>query len=87
VITPRTYVLARAGRQLEARAMLDELRRISQPRDPAPIRIAFLHIGLSETDRAFEWLDKAIDARDWQLALLMSNPRSILCGPISASLR
>ena len=74
VITPHTYVLARAGRQLEARAMLDQLRRISKPRDPAPIRIAFLHIGLGETDRAFEWLNKAIDARDWQVALLNVEP-------------
>jgi TolB-like protein/Flp pilus assembly protein TadD len=74
VITPHAYVLARSGRQLEARATLDELRRISKPRDPAPIRIAFLHIGLGETDRAFEWLDKAIDARDWQVALLNVEP-------------
>jgi len=74
VITPHAYVLARAGRQREARAMLDELRHISKPRDPAPIRIAFLHIGLGETDRAFEWLDKAIDARDWQVALLNVEP-------------
>jgi tetratricopeptide (TPR) repeat protein len=74
VITPHAYVLARSGRQLEARAMVDELRRISQPRDPAPMRIAFLHIGLGEIDRAFEWLDKAIDARDWQVALLNSEP-------------
>ena len=74
VITPHAYVLARSGRQLEARAMVDELRRISQPRAPAPMRIAFLHIGLGETDRAFEWLDKAIDARDWQVALLNIEP-------------
>jgi tetratricopeptide (TPR) repeat protein len=74
VITPHAYVLARAGRQIEARAMLDELRRISKPRDPAPIRIAFLHIGLGETDRAFEWLERAIDARDWQVALLNIEP-------------
>jgi len=74
VITPHAYVLARAGRELEARAMLDELRRISRPRDPAPIRVAFLHIGLGETDRAFEWLERAIDARDWQVALLNIEP-------------
>ena len=40
VSTPHAYVLARAGRQREARAVLDELRRISKPRDPAPFRIA-----------------------------------------------
>jgi TolB-like protein/DNA-binding winged helix-turn-helix (wHTH) protein/Tfp pilus assembly protein PilF len=74
VITPHAYVLARSGRQLEARAMLDKLRQISQPRGPAPIRTAFLHIGLGENDRAFEWLDKAVEARDWQLAMLNVEP-------------
>ena len=39
VITPHAYVLARAGRQLEARAMLDELRRISKPRDRRPFAL------------------------------------------------
>jgi TolB-like protein/DNA-binding winged helix-turn-helix (wHTH) protein/Tfp pilus assembly protein PilF len=74
VITPYAYVLARAGRHLEARAMLDELRRISHPRDPAPIRTAVIHIGLGETDDAFRWLDKAFEAKDWQMALLNVEP-------------
>jgi TolB-like protein/DNA-binding winged helix-turn-helix (wHTH) protein/Tfp pilus assembly protein PilF len=74
VMTPHAYVLARSGRHSEARAMLERLRDISQPRDIAPIRVAFLHIGLGEIDRAFEWLDKAVDARDWQLALLNVEP-------------
>ena len=74
VITPYAYVLARAGRRREALAKLDELRRISQPRDPAPIRVAMVHIGLGDTDRAFEWLQKAVDARDWQVALLKVEP-------------
>lgn len=74
VMTPLAYVLARSGRQSEARATLERLRDISRPRDIAPIRVAFLHIGLGETDRAFEWLDKAVDARDWQLALLNVEP-------------
>ena len=84
VITPHAYVLARAGRQLEARAMLDELRRISKPRDPAPIRIAFLHIGLGEIDRAFEWLDRAIEPGTGRWRCSISNPLSTRCGPISA---
>jgi tetratricopeptide (TPR) repeat protein len=74
VTTPYAYALARAGRQREARAMLDELRRISKPRDPAPIRLAVIHIGLGEIDRAFEWLEKALEARDWQMALLNVEP-------------
>ena len=41
---------------------------------PAPFRIAMVHIGLGETDRAFEWLQKALDARDWQMTLLKVEP-------------
>ena len=74
VMTPHAYVLARAGRRREALATLDELRRISKPRDPSPFRIAMVHIGLGETDRAFEWLQKAFEARDWQMALLKVEP-------------
>jgi adenylate cyclase len=74
VTTPHAWVLARAGRRHEARAMLDELRRISKPKDPAPFRIAMVHIALGETDRAFEWLEKALVARDWQMALLNVEP-------------
>jgi tetratricopeptide (TPR) repeat protein len=74
VITPMAYVLARAGRRREALATLDELRRISKPRDPAPIRIAYVHIGLGDTERAFEWLQKAVEARDWQMGMLNVEP-------------
>lgn len=74
VITPHAYVLAKAGRRQEALAKLDELREFSKPRDPAPIRIAIVHIALGDTDRAFEWLHKAVEARDWQMAMLKVEP-------------
>jgi tetratricopeptide (TPR) repeat protein len=74
VLTPHAYALARAGREREARTMLDGLREIAKPRAPAPIRVAMVHIALGETDRAFEWLDKAIEARDWQMGLLNIEP-------------
>jgi tetratricopeptide (TPR) repeat protein len=74
VLTPLAHVLARAGRPREARAMLEELRRIAKPQEPAPFRMAMIHIGLGETDRAFEWLEKAIAAREWQMVLLNVEP-------------
>jgi tetratricopeptide (TPR) repeat protein len=74
VLTPFAYALARAGRQREARTMLDRLHDLSQPRPAAPIRLALVHIALGETDRAFEWLEKAIEARDWQMVLLNVEP-------------
>ena len=44
------------------------------PDEPAPVRVAMVHIALGETDRAFEWLEKALEARDWQMALLNVEP-------------
>jgi tetratricopeptide (TPR) repeat protein len=57
VLTPHAYVLARAGRRREARTMLDGLRQQAKPQTAAPVRVAIVHIGLDETDRAFEWLE------------------------------
>src|SRR4029453_14460907 len=74
VITPTAYVLARAGRRREALATLDELQRISKPRDLSPFRIAYVHIGLRDKDRAFEWLQRAGEARDWQMGMLKGEP-------------
>jgi tetratricopeptide (TPR) repeat protein len=74
VTTPYAWVLARAGRPREARFKLDELWQIAKPQDPAPIRLAMIYIGLGETDRAFEWLEKAFEARDWQMVLLNVEP-------------
>ena len=74
VTTPMAYVLARAGRRVEALATLDELRRIAKPRDPSPFRLAYVHIGLGETDAAFDWLEKSVQARDWQLGMLKVEP-------------
>ncbi len=74
VITPMAYVLARAGRRQEALAALDELRRFTKPRDPSPFRIAYVHLGLGETDVAFDWLEKSVDAHDWQMGMLKVEP-------------
>jgi len=54
--------------------MLDGLRDLSKPRGAAPVRVALVQIALGETDRAFEWLEKAIEARDWQMGLLNVEP-------------
>ena len=74
VLTPMAYVLARAGRRREALAMLDELQRMAKPRDPSPYRLAYVHLALGETDVAFDWLEKSLVARDWQLAMLKVEP-------------
>ena len=56
--------LALAGQTDEARTLLDGLREEATRTYVPPTSIAWIHLGLRETDDAFEWLDRAIDARD-----------------------
>ena len=68
------YALARAGRTEEALATIDELRRVSKPRDPYAFQMAVVYIGLGDKNRAFEWLQRAVDARAWELPMLKADP-------------
>lgn len=68
------YTLAQAGRRREALATLDDLRRLTNPGDPPPFQMAVVYVGLEEWQRAFEWLDKAVEAREWQMPLLKASP-------------
>ena len=36
--------------------------------------VALVYVGLEDMDRAFEWLDKAFEARSWELPLLKVDP-------------
>jgi Flp pilus assembly protein TadD len=68
------YILARAGRRDEALKTLRDLRRLSQPREPAPFLMALVYVGLDDMDRAFESLDQAVDARNWETPMIKANP-------------
>jgi len=68
------YILARAGRRDDAMKALEDLRRLNQPRRPSPFQVALIYVGLDDMDRAFEWLDKAVDARNWETPMIKANP-------------
>jgi TolB-like protein/DNA-binding winged helix-turn-helix (wHTH) protein/Tfp pilus assembly protein PilF len=68
------YALARAGHTDEALATIDELHRVSKPRDPSAFQMAVVYVGLGDKNRAFEWLQKAVDARAWELPMLKADP-------------
>jgi TolB-like protein/Tfp pilus assembly protein PilF len=70
IIALHGYVLARAGRREEALTTLDDLRRIAGARGPSPFLVATVYVGLEDTDRAFEWLGKSLETREWQLPML-----------------
>jgi DNA-binding winged helix-turn-helix (wHTH) protein len=57
-------ILGAGGRTEEARGVLDRLEAMNRASYVAPASIAWVYLGLREVNRAFEWLDRAVDGRD-----------------------
>lgn len=75
VISLRGYVLAKMGRADEAREILHTLEALSRQRYIPACAIAQVHVGLSEYDKAFAWLDRAAEEHDVHLASLPTDPK------------
>jgi TolB-like protein len=76
--------LALAGEAAETRLVLERLRERATHSYVPPTSFAWIHLGLGETDRAFAWLDRAVEDRDqfimpiksyWFLDPIRSDPR------------
>jgi hypothetical protein len=50
------------------------IERLTSPRTPPPFQMALVHIGLGDWDEAFDWLERAVDGRAWELPLLKADP-------------
>ena len=74
ILAFHAYILARVGRRSEALKALEDLRHLPQPRQASPFMVALVYVGLEDTDRAFEWFEKAIEARSWESPLLKASP-------------
>ena len=61
------YAYAVSGESEKARKLIQELQADSQPEHQVPYHLAMIYFGLGETDRAFECLEKACEARSTQL--------------------
>jgi TolB-like protein len=66
--------LALSGCTAEARAVLARLHGIAHATYVPPASFAWIHVGLGETDSAFEWMDRAIDARDRMIVPIKTYP-------------
>ncbi|HUP61248.1 MAG TPA: tetratricopeptide repeat protein [Thermoanaerobaculia bacterium] len=60
-------IYAKLGRTAEARAIARELEAVWPTGQIAPAQIAWIYSGLGENDRAFFWLEKALETRDVSL--------------------
>ena len=64
------HAYAASGRGDQARDILDRLKEQSQQPYFSPFDIAAIHTALGEKDQAFEWLEKAYEARTPDLRFL-----------------
>jgi serine/threonine-protein kinase len=55
------YCHAKAGRTSEAKRILQSVLALSPTKYVPPAGIAFIYAAMKENDRAFEWLDKAVE--------------------------
>lgn len=78
------YAYARAGRAAEARQVLAELETLSKRRYVSALYPAAIYVALGDKDRAFDWLERAVDERSTYVVqinvepvfdLLRSDPR------------
>jgi tetratricopeptide (TPR) repeat protein len=65
---------AAAGKRAEAGKVLEELRRLSPKRVVPPYHVAAIHAALGDSDRAFEWLEKAYEERSEYLIWIKVHP-------------
>jgi hypothetical protein len=74
VLAHLAMVLALEGKQADARRLRDELvERAAQEAVP-PITIAIADLGLGDYDDAFQWFDRAYEARDFLMIWLHVGP-------------
>jgi tetratricopeptide (TPR) repeat protein len=66
--------LALTGRREEALVIVRELEDLSRHQYVAPYPIAGIYVCLAEKELAFEWLEKAYEARDTNLGLIKVDP-------------
>jgi TolB-like protein/Tfp pilus assembly protein PilF len=58
-------IYARSGRRAEARQLLTQMTNETKHGFFSPTSIARVYVALGDKERAFEWLEKACNARDW----------------------
>ncbi len=69
------HALGRAGRRAEAEREIADLVALSEKQYVSPYYIAVAYLGLNDTDRTLEQLERACDERSGTLVSLRANPR------------
>ena len=67
--------LVQTGKHDEARAIRDEMLKLSKSRFVPPFNIALVYNALGETDQALAWLEKGYEQRDPRMTFLKTDER------------
>lgn len=68
------FAYGRAGKQAEASEVLANLQEIAAQQYVSAYSIAMIYLGLRDFDKAFEWLEKAVEERSGFLPFLKVEP-------------
>jgi tetratricopeptide (TPR) repeat protein len=71
----RAYALAKAGKTDEARAVLDELLKLSVEQYVPPYNFAIIYYALGQPDRALDYLEKGYEQKDVRMVFLKVEPK------------
>ena len=71
----RGHLLASAGREAEAREVLQALETVSREKYVPPYAMAFITLGLGDKDATFAWLERALAVHDVHLIFLTVDPK------------
>ncbi len=74
-IAALSYALAISEQESQSLELLDQLNEISMEQYIPALYFALIHMGLGNNDRAFEWIDKAIQERSAYLAYFAVDPK------------
>ena len=67
------YVLGRAGRREELRALLAESLEFHDQNHRGALPLVSIYANLGEKEKAFEWLDRAFEERPYMLPTVFSD--------------
>src|SRR5262249_17261550 len=71
----RAYALAKWGKLLEARSVLDELLKLSTETYVPPYNIALAYNAVGEREKAIDYLKKGFDQKDARMVFLTVEPQ------------
>lgn len=75
MLGPLGHAYAAAGERSKAVQVLERLESMAARRYVSPFDRALVHVGLADTARAFEWLEKAFVDRSYRMHWLKVDPR------------